>query len=73
MALSKNSRFAKTGGRFFEILWPSYNVLTLTFWIRLYVTNQGPIKCHFEIARNLKSMCDFIYPSFYQESLYQIT
>jgi hypothetical protein len=27
--LSKNSCFVKTGGRFFQILWPSYNVLTL--------------------------------------------
>ena len=27
--LSKNSCFVKTGGRFFQILWPSHNVLTL--------------------------------------------
>ena len=27
--LSKNSYFAKTGGRLFQILWPSHNVLTL--------------------------------------------
>jgi hypothetical protein len=28
--LSKNSCFVKTSGRFFLILWPSHNVLTLT-------------------------------------------
>jgi hypothetical protein len=27
--LIKNSCFIKTGGRFFQILWPSHNVLTL--------------------------------------------
>ena len=27
--LSKNSCFVKTGGRFFQILWPSHNILTL--------------------------------------------
>ena len=27
--LSKDSCFVKTGGRFFQILWPSYNVWTL--------------------------------------------
>ena len=35
----------------------------LTFWIRLYVTHQGPIKCYFEIAWHLRYMCDFIKPS----------
>ena len=29
MLLSENSCFAKTSGRFFPILWPSHNVLTL--------------------------------------------
>ena len=28
--LSKNSCFVKTGGRFFQILWPSHNILTLS-------------------------------------------
>ena len=28
--LSKNNYFVKTSGRFFQILWPSHNVLTLT-------------------------------------------
>ena len=27
--LSRNSCFVKTGGRFFQILWPSHNVLTV--------------------------------------------
>ena len=40
--LSKNNCFVKTGGRFFQILWPSHNVWTLKTTIYLF----------WEIAKN---------------------
>ena len=39
MLLIKNSCFVKTSGRFFPILWPTHNVLTLT--IRKWLAKHG--------------------------------
>ena len=52
--LSKNSCFVKTGGRFFPILWPSHNVLTLS-WQTLFFTSNGKSKCYF-LPVDLKSL-----------------
>ena len=45
--LSKDSCFVKTGGRFFQILWPSYNVWTLVSCIWDMELVSLVLHCHF--------------------------
>jgi len=55
MLLSKTSCFVKPGGRFFQILWPSHNILTLQCQLSLILEIQfenitkwlDPPQCNF--------------------------
>ena len=48
MLLSKNSCFVNTGWRFFQILWPSHNVLTLSKGQDNGVANRNQIRNQIE-------------------------